>query len=39
MTPLDMVGRLSEHVTEVGATARGGGGAKVMRIMKLVREL
>ena len=26
MPPLEMVGRLSEHVTEVGATARGGGG-------------
>ena len=25
MAPLEMVGRLSEHVTELGATARGGG--------------
>ena len=26
MPPLEMVGRLSEHVTEVGATAKGWGG-------------
>ncbi len=36
MPPLGMVGRLSEHGTEVGATARGGGGGKGYEdIMKL----
>ncbi len=39
MAPLDIAGILSEHVTELGATARGGGGGvKDEDTMKL-REL
>ncbi len=34
MLPLEMVGRLSEHVTEVGVTV---GGIKVMNMIQLMQ--